>query len=161
MYLLRTKEHAAHTRNLFTRFQRVFERAFELVRTRYQAALTTLVYRRRVFVPFFGGICVAATLLLPFLGQDFFPASDTGQFKLHVRAKTGTRIEETARLCDLIDASIRRQIPKGEVETVLDNIGLPYSGMNLSYSNSGQIGSADADILVTLAAKHRPTDDYT
>ena len=160
MYLLRTKGHAAHPRTLFTRFHRTFERAFEFVRTRYQAALTTLVYRRRVFVPVFVGFCVAATLLVPFLGQDFFPTSDTGQFKLHVRAKTGTRIEETARLCDLIDGSIRSQIPKSEVETVLDNIGLPYSGLNLSYSNSGQIGSADADILVTLAAKHHPTEDY-
>ncbi|HEY7307063.1 MAG TPA: efflux RND transporter permease subunit [Bryobacteraceae bacterium] len=160
IYLLRAKGHAANTRNLFTRFQLGFERIFEFVRTRYQAVLTTLVYRRRLFVPIFVGLCFSVVALMPFLGQDFFPLSDTGQFKLHVRAKTGTRIEETARLCDLIDASIGRQIPKDELETVLDNIGLPYSGINLSYSNSGQIGSADADILVTLAAKHRPTADY-
>jgi multidrug efflux pump subunit AcrB len=160
MYLLRAKNHTSGTRNVFGRFQRAFERVFEQVRTQYQAILTTLVYRRRVFVPVFAGICVAAAALVPFLGQDFFPTSDTGQFKLHVRAKTGTRIEEAARLCDLVDKSIRRQIPRNELQTVLDNIGLPYSGLNLSYSNSGQIGTADADILVTLAAQHRPTDDY-
>ena len=98
--------------------------------------------------------------LLPVLGQDFFPATDTGQFRLHVRAKTGTRIEEMARLCDRVDASIRRQIPPAELDTMLDNIGLPYSQINLSYSNSGQIGSGDADILVSLRPNHRPTDDY-
>ncbi len=160
MYLLRAKRHFARTRNPFVAFQRGFERGFERVRAEYQAVLTTLVYRRKLFVPFFVGLCVSTMLLVPFLGQDFFPSTDTGQFKLHVRAKTGTRIEEMARLCDLVDASIRRQIPPGELETVLDNIGLPYSQINLSYSNSGQIGAADADILVTLNPKHRPTDDY-
>jgi multidrug efflux pump subunit AcrB len=99
-------------------------------------------------------------LLIPFLGEDFFPTSDNGQFKLHVRAKTGTRIEETARLCDLIDNSIRRQIPGKEMDTILDNIGLPYSGLNLSYSNTGQIGSADADLLVSLKENHHPTAEY-
>jgi multidrug efflux pump subunit AcrB len=97
---------------------------------------------------------------LPWLGQDFFPAVDSGQFKLHVRAQTGTRIEETARLCDLVEDSIRREIPKSEVTNILDNIGLPYSGINLSYSNSAAIGPADADIQVSLAEKHKPTEEY-
>jgi len=160
MYLLRAKEHNARTRNPFTLFQRAFERGFERVRTYYLAVLTTFVYRRKLFVPLFLLVCVSALALLPFLGQDFFPTSDTGQFKLHVRTKTGTRIEEVARLCDQVDSAIRRQIPEAELGSVIDNIGLPYSQMNLSYSNSGQVGSADADILVSLKEKHRPTDDY-
>ncbi|MDQ2773888.1 MAG: efflux RND transporter permease subunit [Acidobacteriota bacterium] len=160
MYLLRTKEHFKKTRNPFTLFQRAFERGFDRVRAQYQAALTTLIYRRKLFVPLFVLVCLSAMLLVPFLGQDFFPNTDTGQFKLHVRAQTGTRIEETARLCDQVDSAIRREIPKTQLSSVLDNIGLPYSSINLTYSNSGQIGSADADILVTLAEKHRPTADY-
>ena len=160
MYLLRAKEHFKRTRNPLVLFQRSFERGFERVRSEYQALLTTLVYRRAIFVPIFLLICCSAFLLFPFLGQDFFPATDTGQFRLHVRGKTGTRIEEVASLFDQVDQSIRRQIPKNELSSVLDNIGLPYSQMNLSYSNSGQIGSADGDILVSLADKHRPTAEY-
>ena len=160
MYLLRVKGPLGKTYNPLVLFQRAFERGFERVRTGYQGILTTLVYRRKLFVPLFILLCVSGMLLIPFLGEDFFPNSDTGQFKLHVRAKTGTRIEEAARLFDQVDNSIRRQIPPGELVTVLDNIGLPYSQLNLSYSNSGQIGSADGDILVTLSEKHRPTADY-
>ena len=159
MYLLRMKSHAA-SRNPFTLAQRAFERGFDRVRAGYQGVLTTLVYRRKFFVPIFLLVCLCAMLLLPSLGQDFFPNTDTGQFKLHVRAKTSTRIEETARLCDLVDNAIRKEIPKAELSSVLDNIGLPYSSINLTYTPSGQIGSADADILVTLAEKHRPTADY-
>jgi multidrug efflux pump subunit AcrB len=160
MYLLRVKAHFSRTRNPFALFQRGFERVFDGIRTSYQAVLITLVYRRRIFVPAFLALCLAAGALLPFLGRDFFPASDTGQFKLHVRARTGTRIEETARLCDLVDRSIRSHIPPAELTSVLDNIGLPYSGLNLSYSSSGQVGTADADILVSLSEKHHPTDSY-
>jgi multidrug efflux pump subunit AcrB len=160
MYLLRAKAHFTKTRNPFVLFQRAFERGFEAVRTQYQAVLTTLVYRRKLFVPIFLLACLAVMALIPVLGQDFFPSSDTGQFKLHVRAKTGTRIEEMARLSDQVDAAIRKQVPASELVTMIDNIGLPYSQMNLSYSNSGQIGTADADILVSLAEKHHPTDDY-
>ena len=160
MYLLRAKQQLAKSRNPLVLFQRAFERGFERVRTQYQAVLTTLVYRRKAFVPIFLGVCVSALLLVPFLGQDFFPSSDTGQFELHVRTKTGTRIEEMARVCNLVDNAIRSQIPAHELATVLDNIGLPYSQINLSYSNSGQIGTADGDILVTLNEKHRPTNEY-
>ncbi len=161
MYLLRTKEHrTTRTRNPLVLFQRAFERGFELVRAQYQAILTSFIYRRLIFVPLFLVLCLCAMALIPFLGQDFFPTSDTGQFKLHVRTKTGTRIEEMARLCDLVDAAIRREIPAKEMSTVIDNIGLPYSQLNLSYSNSGQVGTADADILVSLNEGHRPTDEY-
>ncbi len=160
MYLLRSKQHGGRTRNPLVIFQRAFERGFERVRASYQGLLTTLVYRRMIFVPVFLLVCLSAMLLLPFLGQDFFPTSDTGQFKLHVRAKTGTRIEEVARLSDMVDNAIRKEIPKNELETIIDNIGLPYSQINLSYSNSGQLGSADGDIMVSLSEKHRPTADY-
>jgi multidrug efflux pump subunit AcrB len=141
-------------------FQRGFNRLFEFTRAQYQAVLTTLVWRRFIFVPVFLLACVAALFLIPILGQDFFPTSDNGQIRLHVRAKTGTRIEEMARLCDLVDNSIRRQIPQNELGPILDNIGLPYSGLNLSYSNSGQIGNGDADLLITLNAEHKPTATY-
>ena len=98
---------------------------FERVRAQYQAVLITLVWRRSAFVPVFLVACASALLLIPVLGQDFFPTSDSGQFKLDVRAKTGTRIEEMARLCDLVDTSIRQQVPKNEINNILDNIGLP------------------------------------
>jgi len=160
MYLLRVKAHTSIARNPLVLFQRGFERGFERVRTQYQAVLTTLIYRRKTFAPIFLAACFCALVLVPVLGQDFFPSSDTGQFELHVRAKTGTRIEEMARLCNLVDNAIRRQVPANELGTVLDNIGLPYSQINLSYSNSGQIGTADGDILVTLNEKHRPTNEY-
>ena len=161
MYLLKAHEHVQRrTSNPLVIFQRGFERLFERMRAQYQAVLTTLVWRRSVFVPVFLVACACALLLIPFLGEDFFPTSDNGQFRLHLRAKTGTRIEETARLCDLVDAAIRKEVPTGEMGTILDNIGLPYSGLNLSYSNSGQIGTADADLLVSLNEKHKPTADY-
>ena len=162
MYLLKIPDHHGpkKTRNPFVLLQRAFERIFESVRAQYQAFLTSFVYRRAFSVPIFLLICLSAFLLIPHLGQDFFPSSDTGQLRLHVRAKTGTRIEEVARLCDRVDAAIRREIPSAEVASVLDNIGLPYSTINLSFSSSGQLGSGDADILVSLSEKHRPVADY-
>ena len=108
--------------------------------------------------PLFSPFALCGFLLLPWLGQDFFPSSDNGQFRLHLRARTGTRIEETARLNDLVDQSIRRTIPAAELDNIVDNMGLPYSGINTTYNTSGVIGSADADILVSLKEdKHRPT----
>ncbi len=161
MYLLKVKRHfQGRTRNPFTLFQRAFERGFERLRINYQLLLTTAVYRRLVFVPVFLLLCAATFTLIPWLGQDFFPSTDSGQMRLHVRAKTGTRIEETARLCDLVEQSIRQSIPSKELESVLDNIGLPYSGINTAYGNSGVIGSEDADILVSLNQNHRPTPEY-
>ncbi|HUA63714.1 MAG TPA: efflux RND transporter permease subunit [Verrucomicrobiae bacterium] len=146
--------------NPFTSFQRSFERGFMALRRNYSAMLATALRHRGIFLPSFLLVCLTAFLLVPWLGQDFFPTVDTGQIKLHLRAPTGTRIEETARLCDLVDASIRRTIPASEMQGILDNIGLPYSPINLTYSNSAPIGSEDADILVTLNENHRPTSTY-
>lgn len=161
MYLLKAKEHdGSGSRNLFTRFQLVFERRFERLRHAYGLLLTTLVHRRLVFIPMFLLSCLSAFLLAPWLGQDFFPNTDSGQFILHMRAKTGTRIEETARLCDLVEGSIRRVIPQEEMDNILDNIGLPYSAINFIHSTSGLIGAADADIFVSLKENHRPTVNY-
>ena len=162
LYLLKAKDHhaAAASRNPFIRFQDLFERGFERLRHSYQRLLTTLVHRRFIFVPLFLVLCLCAWALVPWLGENFFPDTDSGQLLLHVRAKTGTRIEETARLADLIENSIRQVIPAQEVESILDNIGLPYSTINYTHNTSGLIGAADADILVSLKENHRPTAQY-
>src|SRR6202035_1203957 len=140
----------AQSHNPFVWFQRAFERGFERIRLSYHLLLTTLVYRRWALVPAFLLLCGAAFILVPWLGQDFFPSTDSGQFILHLRAKTGTRIEETARLCDEVETSIRRAIPEHELDSIADNIGLPYSSINYMHSTSGLIGAGDADILVSL-----------
>ncbi|HUV70103.1 MAG TPA: efflux RND transporter permease subunit [Terracidiphilus sp.] len=149
------------SRNPFTRFQLGFESGFERFRHGYFRLLTLCVDHAGVFLILFLAFTVASVgLLVPWLGQDFFPAVDSGQFKIHVRAHTGMRIEETAALCDHIDETIRRQIPANEVVTILDNIGLPYSSLNLSYSTSAPIGPSDADIQVQLSRDHHPTEAY-
>jgi multidrug efflux pump subunit AcrB len=158
-YLLKLQHHGP-TRNPLVLLQRAFERSFEKLRDAYRAILAALLRFRIVFVPVFLVMCLAGFLLVPWVGQDFFPASDTGQFKLHLRAKTGTRIEETARICDLVEHSIRRQIPHDQLLNILDEIGLPYSSINTIYSNSAPVGSADADIMVALATEHRPTAEF-
>ena len=159
MYLLRPKEHGA-TGNPLVIFQRGFEAGFERVRAAYQILLTRLVFARKFFVPAFLGVCLCGFLLLPFLGQDFFPSTDSGEFILHMRAKTGTRIEETARLADQVEASIRRKIPGREVNNILDNLGLPYSPYNTMHLTSGIVGAEDGDILVSLNEDHHPTANY-
>ena len=161
MYLLKANVHIDRpSRNPFGMFHRAFERGFERARLGYQGLLSTLVNRRLIFIPLTLLACACAFLLVPFLGQDFFPSTDSGQFILHMRAKSGTRIEETARLCDLVEASIRRAIPPAEMDNIIDNIGLPYSQINFVHSTSGLIGAGDADIMVALREKHRPTADY-
>ena len=160
LYLLRTKEHAAGARGLFARFQQGFERRFELIRSRYHLLLQGLVTRRRMSIPAFLGPCVVTFALLPFLGEDFFPSTDSGQFILHVRAPAGMRIEETARLFDLVEDEIRREIPPSQIDNILDNIGLPYSGMNTQHLTDGTLGAGDGDILVSLKPNHRPTADF-
>jgi multidrug efflux pump subunit AcrB len=161
MYLLKARHHGGEeSRSPFARFQRGFERLFERVRLAYSSLLTQLVSLRKIFVPSFLVVCLCAFALIPFLGQDFFPATDSGQFILHVRAKTGTRIEETARLADLVEASIRQTIPRAEVDNILDNIGLPFSNINYIYNNTGLTGAADADVLVSLKEQHHRTADY-
>jgi len=153
-------EGAPPLRNPLARAQQVFERRFEGMRLAYQRLLVVLIARRAVFIPVFLGICLGAALLIPKLGQNFFPDTDSGQLTLHLRAATGTRIEETAQLTDLVEASIRRVIPADELDVILDNIGLPYSVINWMRGSSGTIGAADADILVSLKPRHRPTADY-
>src|SRR3989442_1589832 len=153
-------EGAAPLRNPLARGQQAFERGFDRVRVAYRRLLTTLVGRRLVFIPMFFAVCLSAFLLAPQLGEQFFPDTDNRQFSLHLRAQTGTRIEETARLTDLVEAAIRREIPTAEMDVILDNIGLPYSSINWMHGTSGVIGASDADIQVSLKPTHRPTADY-
>jgi len=151
---------APKSRNPFVRIQQKFEQGFEKLRDGYHRLLETCVCHDRIFVTCFFGACLLSFVLLPMVGQDFFPTVDSGEFKLHLRAPTGTRIEETAAICERVDDDMRRLIPKSELATIIDNIGVPYSGFNLSYSNSAPIGPGDADILVELSKKHRPTEGY-
>jgi multidrug efflux pump subunit AcrB len=161
MYLLKVHDHhAVASRNILVRFQKGFERLFERVRSSYRDLLERLVAARVLFVPIFLLVCLCAFLLIPFLGQNFFPSTDNGAFILHVRAKTGTRIEETARLCDLVEGDIRKTVPPAEMDNILDNIGLPYSTLNLQHATSGLFGSGDGDIMVSLKEDHHPTADY-
>jgi len=161
MYLLKVHdEHAQLSNNPLARFQRGFERGFEAVRSAYASLLERLVAARKLFIPIFLGGCALALLLIPSLGQNFFPNTDNGSFILHVRVKTGTRIEETARICDLVEDSIRKTVPAGEMDNILDNIGLPYSTLNTQHATSGLFGAGDADILVSLKENHHPTADY-
>jgi multidrug efflux pump subunit AcrB len=161
MYLLKAHDHDAKpSNNPLARFQRAFERVFESVRTAYVAMLTRLVDLRKMFVPVWLGLCVLSLALVPFLGQNFFPNTDNGSFILHVRVKTGTRIEETAKTCDLVEAIIRKTIPANQVDNILDNIGLPYSVLNTQHATSGLFGAGDGDILVSLKEDHSPTADY-
>ena len=160
MYLLRAKEHGATAKGIFARFQQGFERVFERVRERYHSLLQGLVFRRRIFIPTFLGLCLAAFILVPFLGEDFFPQTDSGQFILHVRAPSGMRIEETAQLFDLVEGEIRKEIPAEQIDNILDNIGLPYSALNTQHLTNGSLGAGDGDILVSLRPDHGPTANY-
>lgn len=149
------------SRNPLVQFQRGFESAFGAFRNGYLRLLTLCVDFAPVFLILFLAFTLGSIgLLVGWLGQDFFPAVDSGQFKIHVRARTGTRIEETALLCDHIDSTIRQNVPANEVVTIMDNVGLPYSGLNLAYSTSAPVGPADADIQVQLTPDHHPTADY-
>ncbi|MFZ3215760.1 MAG: efflux RND transporter permease subunit [Candidatus Acidiferrales bacterium] len=154
------REESKKSSNPFVRMQQRFEIHFDGLRDRYHRLLEICIRHRVIFAICFLAACVLSFALLPWLGQDFFPAVDSGEFKLHMRAPTGTRIEETAALCDRVEADIRRQIPASQLTTLIDNIGLPYSSINLSYSNSAPIGPGDADILAELSKDHRPTADY-
>jgi multidrug efflux pump subunit AcrB len=170
-YLLRGQahhgEHGGHdphakppTRNPLVRFQRAFEHRFEQFRAGYTGLLDLALSLRWIFVIGFLTVVAASFTLVPFLGQNFFPTVDSGQIKLHVRAQVGTRIEETAKLFDQVEDEVRRTIPPNELDTIVDNIGLPISGINMAYNNSGTIGPSDGDILISLKPDHHPTDDY-
>jgi len=142
------------------RVYRAFDAQFEHLRRNYALALSTLLVQRKKFGVLFMGFCVLSLVLVPLLGRDFFPTVDAGQIRLHMRAHTGMRIEETARLADQVEATIREIVPREELETVLDNIGIPNSGINLSYSNAGTIGTLDGEILMSLSEGHRPTSHW-
>ena len=163
-YLLRHQapnETQETSRNPLVRIQQSFEARFEQLRRGYHNLLEFCLHHRRAFLITFFATCLGSlAVIVPWLGQDFFPSVDAGSFKLHLRAPTGMRIEDTAFLCDKVEDSIRQQIPGSEVASIIDNIGLPYSGINLSYSNSAPVGASDADILVTLSPKHHPTAHY-
>jgi multidrug efflux pump subunit AcrB len=168
-YWLQKHDPRAHetARGFFQPLQHGFERWFNGVRAGYHALLErALSAGTRFAAPFLGAMALTALLAFPFgrylpgLGQDFFPSVDAGQIKLHVRAFTGARIDETATLCDRVEATIRQVIPAREIATIVDNIGVPYSGINLAYSSSAPVGSGDADIFVNLNVDHRPTIEY-
>ena len=143
------------------RMQQRFEAGFEAFRQSYHGVLNRCLHNRKAFLIAFFAACLGSlAIVIPWLGQDFFPTVDAGSFKLHLRAPTGLRIEDTAFLCDLVEDSIRKQIPADEIKSIIDNIGLPYSGINLSYSNSAPVGTSDADVLVTLSPNHHPTGEY-
>jgi multidrug efflux pump subunit AcrB len=167
MYLLSAEDeyhadqHVGEKLGFFRRYQQAFERGFERIRDGYHRALTVALQHAKLFSACFLAFCVLSSGLNFFLGRDFFPSVDAGQIRLHMRARTGLRIEESARLADQINSVVRETIPEHDLQTVLDNIGLPYSGINLTYSNSGTIGTADGEILVQLKPDpSRPTSYY-
>ncbi|MES2750290.1 MAG: efflux RND transporter permease subunit [Pseudomonadota bacterium] len=167
-YLLKKHAHDEHgnaaekppTRNPLVRFQRAFEARFESFRAGYHGLLEMALGRRPLFVGGFLAFVALSFLLVPFLGRNFFPSVDTGQILIHVRNQVGTRVEETAnRLAD-IQKVIRQVIPPHQIETIADNIGMPISGINLTYNNTGVIGPQDGDIQIKLTGDHRPTEEY-
>jgi CzcA family heavy metal efflux pump len=161
MYIMRGHEHRAEApKTLMGHFQRGFERGFEAFRNSYYQLLETTLEHRKVFAAFFLAFCVLSMGWLLLLGEDFFPSVDAGLIRLHLRGRAGLRVEETARLCDQVEQYLHQDLPQGEIANVLDNIGMPNSGINLSYSNSGVIGTSDAEILVGLnPERRRPTAD--
>ncbi|MGA3210636.1 MAG: efflux RND transporter permease subunit [Terriglobales bacterium] len=162
MFIMRGHEHrAAGPRTALGRFQRGFEQNFESFRTGYQRFLVLTLEHRKVFSACFLAFCALSLGLVFLLGEDFFPSVDAGLIRLHVRGRPGLRVEETARLCDQVEQVLRRTIPEQELQTILDNIGVPYSGINVSYSTSGVIGTSDAEILISLDPEHHhPTAGY-
>ncbi len=166
MYLIKPGGHGDRTLHSkgwtapFVRFQHKFEEGFLAMKQRYLHLLNRSLAHRKMFLICFLGCCLASLLLLPVLGQDFFPEVDGGKIRLHMRVKTGTRIEETARICDEVEKKIRQIIPSKDMGDIVDNIGLPYSGINTSYQNNGTFGSADAEILISLQEGHAPTASY-
>jgi CzcA family heavy metal efflux pump len=147
--------------SFLSRFQKNFETRFEALRHRYHEMLRMALQNSQLFIMWFMAfLLLSMIVLIPWLGTDFFPTVDTGQIKLHVRAPTGTRVEETAKTCSEIDAIIRQIIPAYKLDGIVDNIGLPISGINLSYSNSATNGPEDADILIAMKPGYADTDEY-
>ncbi|KVT64183.1 RND transporter [Burkholderia ubonensis] len=144
----------------FARIHHRFNHAFERLRASYIVLLSLLLVRRRFYAMCFLGFCVLSTGLVLALGRDFFPNADSGNIRLHMRAPTGYRIEETARLADQVERVVREVVPPDELGAIVDNLGQPISGINLSYSNAGTIGSLDGEILIALKPGHAPTQRY-
>ncbi len=148
------------TRNPLKRFQEGFEARFSRVRGAYRSLLLLALGRPKTFIAGFLVIVILSFGLEPFLGQNFFPTVDSGQILMHVRAQAGTRIEETARLFDLVEQTVRRTIPPDQLDNIVDNIGLPFSGINMAYQNTGTIGPEDGDALISLKENHGPTEAF-
>ena len=148
------------SRNPLKRFQQGFERGFSRFRDNYRALLLLALGRPKTFIAGFLACVVLSFGLWPFLGENFFPTVDSGQILMHVRAQPGTRIEETARLFDLIEQTVRRTIPPDQLDNIVDNIGLPFSGITMAYQNTGTIGPEDGDALISLKEDHGPTAAY-
>ncbi|HVZ44027.1 MAG TPA: efflux RND transporter permease subunit [Ramlibacter sp.] len=159
--LMMGRAHERHaSSSLLQRLYRAFDAQFERMRRGYAIVLASLLAHRMRFGTVFLAFCLLSCLLAPVLGRDFFPSVDAGQIRLHMRAPTGTRIEETARIADRVEAAIRSLVPPTELQTVLDNLGIPNSGINLSYSNAGTIGTLDGEILLSLKEGHQPTSHW-
>jgi len=148
------------SRNPLVAFQRGFESRFERVRSGYRELLLLAMQRRPVFVIGFLGFVAASFLLVPYLGQNFFPSVDSGSILMHVRTQVGTRVEESANQFAEVQKTIRKIIPPNQIDTLADNIGMPISGINMTYNNTGLIGSQDGDIQIKLKEGHRPTVEY-
>ncbi|WP_176096359.1 efflux RND transporter permease subunit [Burkholderia cepacia] len=163
MLLFRPQQASAGPDRSTSRFARIhhaFNEAFERLRAWYIVLLSILLVRRRFYATCFLGFCVLSTGLVFVLGRDFFPNADSGNIRLHMRAPTGYRIEETARLADQVERVIRETVPPDELGAIVDNLGLPVSGINLSYSNAGTIGTLDGELLIALKPGHRATQHY-
>ncbi|AOK07534.1 efflux RND transporter permease subunit [Burkholderia sp. AU28942] len=163
MLLFRPQQASAgphHSTSRFARVHHAFNDAFERLRAWYIVLLSMLLVRRRFYATCFLGFCVLSTGLVFVLGRDFFPNADSGNIRLHMRAPTGYRIEETARLADQVERTIREAVPPDELGAIVDNLGLPVSGINLSYSNSGTIGTLDGELMIALKPGHRSTQHY-
>jgi multidrug efflux pump subunit AcrB len=148
------------SRNPFRRLQQAFDDRFSRVRDGYRSMLSLALASPRLFIAGFFACVIISFGLWPFLGENFFPAVDSGQILMHVRAQPGTRIEETARLFDFVEQTVRRTIPPDELDNIVDNIGLPFSGINMAYQNTGTIGPEDGDALISLKPDHAPTERY-
>jgi len=161
-YFLKPHVEGEHTlsRNPLVRFQQGFEARFERFRASYKNILTMAVNHSRLFMAGFMGVVLLSFLLVPLLGQNFFPAVESGQILMHARVPVGTRIEETASRFANIQAAIKKVIPAHEILTIVDNIGMPISSINLTYNNTGVMGSQDGDIQIALKPHHAPTAEY-
>jgi multidrug efflux pump subunit AcrB len=153
-------EAAPASKNPFTRMQQAFERGFTWLRGHYHSLLVQALSRPTMMIASFLGIVLLSFGLTPYLGSNFFPSVDSGQILMHVRAQPGTRIEETARLMEQIEQTVRATIPPEQLDNIVDNIGLPYSGINMAYQNTGTIGPEDGDALVSLKEEHDPSASY-